>query len=174
MQIIESYNLNKEMISLYFQNKGGVLIGSGRSMLPTLRENWRIKIVPISADEIKPGDIALINADILCIHRIIARFKKNNQLFFIEKGDNSSTARIVSQEQIVGKVAEVYDNDSNKIDTELWRSEFLHPLVYILTIFFFYRTLRFLKRLTLGNKEYKLFNSLARLYWNFLLRTPQG
>ena len=161
---------NKEEARFFLQCKGGVVSSVGLSMLPSLPEKCKLKIIPINPINLRIGDIvAFDNGISISIHRLISRFKKQGKLFFFEKGDNNNNVSIIQNEQIIGKVDEVYDENSNLIDSKIWKKEKLPPSTYVFMVCFLYKILGFFKKLIFRKKRIKIVSDLASLYCKLFL-----
>ncbi|PIQ90031.1 MAG: signal peptidase I [Candidatus Omnitrophica bacterium CG11_big_fil_rev_8_21_14_0_20_42_13] len=90
--------------NIYFKLKGGVFNFKGSSMEPVLKEGDILRVLPINTANIRAGDIVVFNRNVLVCHRILGRFKRDDKLCFLEKGDNSSGAGYISYEDIIGRV----------------------------------------------------------------------
>ena len=80
-------------------------------MWPALREGHSVLFVPIAPELLEVGDILVLKSylcsdqPIWVVHRFLGRVGP----FFLEAGDNSFTASLISKEQIAGKVVAVRD-----------------------------------------------------------------
>ncbi|PJC49081.1 MAG: hypothetical protein CO035_00085, partial [Candidatus Omnitrophica bacterium CG_4_9_14_0_2_um_filter_42_8] len=73
------------------------------SMEPVFKNGDKVKVEPIESINIKVGDIIVFNRNILVCHRAWGRFKKDDRLYFLERGDNSTHMGVVSEDDIIGK-----------------------------------------------------------------------
>lgn len=167
---IKSEFLKKELIVFYLQHKGGLFKGIGESMLPSIRDKWQMKVVPENPEEIRVGDIVALNMNICFAHRIIGKFRRKGKIFFFEKGDNDNYVSIIQDEQIIGKVVEVYDENSSIVDPKIWQIEKFPPSIYTLMVCFLFKRLEFFKNLIFRKKRNKIISDLGKLYWSFFLR----
>lgn len=93
-------------------HKGIKMKIKGKSMEPTLIEGREVIIKSICPHEVKIGNVVIFKIwNKIFIHRIIGIHKINEELFFIEKGDNSSIISIFPQEVLLGKVCGVADKE---------------------------------------------------------------
>lgn len=91
--------------NIYLKLKGGMLDFKGNSMEPFLKEGDRVKVEPVPPYSIRPGDIIVFNAgSALACHRIVAKFRRHYKFYFWEKGDNNGRIRVISEDEIVGRV----------------------------------------------------------------------
>jgi signal peptidase I len=102
----------KTIISLWadlHQKKGELWLPvlSG-SMLPLLNIGDNVLVQSIEPSKVKPGDIIVFrDLDRFIVHRVIKTYK-NEQISFLQKGDNAKTAEIVSGENLIGMVTLVH------------------------------------------------------------------
>ncbi len=77
----------------------------GESMLPTLRDGWKVHVRSSPAESLRVGDIgAFVNRGVLTIHRLIWRKVDGGHQWFIFQGDNSPMREMVGPEAILGRV----------------------------------------------------------------------
>ncbi|NUM88478.1 MAG: S26 family signal peptidase [Bdellovibrionales bacterium] len=75
-------------------------------MWPTLRSGYRVSYFPVSSHELEPGDVVVIQGrgrsgePLLLVHRILDRVGP----FFLEAGDNSFSATLITPESVLGRV----------------------------------------------------------------------
>jgi signal peptidase I len=153
MNLTKSEFFKKELVVFYLQHKGGLFKGAGESMSPSIQDKWQVRVVPVNPKAIKVGDIVALNKNIYFAHRIIARFRIYGKLFFFEKGDNNNYLNIIPADKIIGKVIEVYDENSNIVDPKIWQIEKFPPLFYTLIICFLFKILVFFKKLIFRKKN---------------------
>jgi len=89
---------------IYLKLKGGVFNFKGSSMEPVLKEGDVLRVIPADKTDIRAGDIVIFNANVLGCHRILGRFRRDNRLCFLEKGDNANKIGRIFYEDIIGKV----------------------------------------------------------------------
>lgn len=103
-------------ISLLREGKSVCLNASGGSMYPFVKDGDIIKVVPLSEDDIKIGDIISVDVDNIpkgkvwfYAHRLIKIVKDNDKRLYITKGDASKAGfdEPVGFKRIVGKVTEI-------------------------------------------------------------------
>ena len=113
--IIDLWNdLNKK-------NKVSWLPVLSGSMAPLLQIGDKVLIRSIKPDEIKFGDIIVFkDDDRLVVHRVIRKYPPGGceGFTFLQKGDATTTIKISSEEDVVGKVVSINKNgrviDQNK------------------------------------------------------------
>jgi len=77
----------------------------GNSMLPTLREGWKLHIRSVPARELQVGDIGIfVHRDLLTIHRLIWKKVEGGRERFIFQGDNNPDRERVEADAILGRV----------------------------------------------------------------------
>ncbi|MBL7196800.1 MAG: signal peptidase I [Candidatus Omnitrophica bacterium] len=157
--------MRKSVVRFYLQTKGGIVTISGKSMFPAIKKGWKVKIAPISPEQIKIGDIIDFGIANFCIHRVIGRFRRKGKLFFIEKGDNVNFARVISAEEVIGKVVEVYNENSERVDSFYWGKALSIPADFSFLTWFIYRILYFIKRVLFKQRKNRLFSILGQFYW---------
>ncbi len=113
----KKFNCNSaEVLNFYLQAKGSEGIIKGKSMCPTLKENWKIKIRPVEVNKIMVGDIVVFKTHEFNCHRILRKFKFLGRIYFLHKGDNSSIAGIFEGKYLIGIVTEVFDENGVKVE----------------------------------------------------------
>ncbi len=113
----KKFNYNSaDVLNFYHQTKGSEGIIKGKSMYPTLKENWKIRIRPVDVNKIKVGDIVVFKTHEFNCHRILRKFKFLERIYFLHKGDNSSIAGIFEGKNFVGIVTEVFDENGVKVE----------------------------------------------------------
>ena len=77
----------------------------GNSMLPTLREGWKLHVRSLPATELRVGDIGIfVHRNLLTIHRLIWKTGKVGQERFLFQGDNNLEQEWVEAGAILGRV----------------------------------------------------------------------
>lgn len=72
------------------------------SMMPLLQTSDKVLVHTVKPAEIRVGDIIVFkNSDKLIVHRVIRSYNSSS---FLQKGDNTTTAEIVSSKDVIGKV----------------------------------------------------------------------
>jgi len=106
-----------EIRNIYIKKKGGTFDFKGNSMEPTLKEGCRVIVEPVRSQDIKPGDIIVFGKRLLACHRVVGRlrFKRNGKIYFLEKGDSSNRITMISEDEIIGKVAGDYVFKKNRL-----------------------------------------------------------
>jgi signal peptidase I len=144
--------------------KNNIITLIGKSMAPTFKEGWKVKIKPIKAREINLGDIIVFSQGELICHRIITKFKWNNKWYFVHKGDSEKIGRIFKEKELIGKVIEVLDSNSNIINKNEWHKSFERFAKFKL-LGYVYIPLNLLKRLVFREKQNKLTCWLRKIFW---------
>lgn len=94
----------------------------GRSMNPTLRRGWYVRVRRLDPARVSTGDIvAFVSGDRLVAHRIVACLRWGPRSFLLEKGDGSPRPCRVKPEAIVGQVEEVLDGNHRPVSLESWK-----------------------------------------------------
>lgn len=94
----------------------------GVSMWPALRPGFRIRYRRINPDTLAPGDIIVVSSrakngePLLRVHRLIGR----SGPLFLEAGDNTFSASLVTASRIVGKVEAIKDEAGKKVSPTPW------------------------------------------------------
>jgi peptidase S24-like protein len=77
----------------------------GDSMLPTLRDGWKLHVRSLPATEIRVGDIAIfIHRDLLTIHRLIWIKEEGGRKRYVFQGDNNPQRETVDADAVLGRV----------------------------------------------------------------------
>ncbi|MDD5120559.1 MAG: S26 family signal peptidase [Candidatus Omnitrophica bacterium] len=105
-----------KIINFYFKTKGGLLNLKGQSMEPALKDGWKVRILPVDIGSIKTGDIVVFGKNGLTCHRIVACLKFFGRSYFFQKGDNSPAGSILEEDDLIGKVSEVFDEEGRSIN----------------------------------------------------------
>ncbi|HAZ11000.1 MAG: hypothetical protein A2047_00480 [Omnitrophica bacterium GWA2_41_15] len=154
-----------KIYNFYLKTKGGTVPLSGKSMYPALKEGWRVKVVSEDASNIKVRDIIVFGKEGLTCHRIIGKIKFFGRYYFIQKGDNSSVGGIVKGDDLIGKVAEAFDEEGKNINI----SECLKADNKNMNIFaYFYFIAYLLKRFIWRDSTNAITRFARRLYWKFI------
>jgi signal peptidase I len=103
---IDKLSLIKEIQDELFHREGcGWFKVISMSMYPLIEVNDRVLVKKLDAHELRSGDIILFKVDENFItHRIIRIIKREDRLFFYQKGDANKYASLLSPESIIGKV----------------------------------------------------------------------
>lgn len=116
-------------ISLLREGKSVFLNASGGSMYPFVKDGDIIKVVPLSENDIKIGDIISVDVDNkgkvwFYAHRLIKIVNDNDKKLYVTKGDASKAGfdEPVGFKRIVGEVTEI-ERGSLEINLKqpLWR-----------------------------------------------------
>jgi len=85
--------------------------GSGRinlrgdSMVPTLRDGWKLLVRSVPAEALHVGEIvAFFNRGVLTVHRLVWKKVEGGRECFIFQGDNSPARETVESDAILGRV----------------------------------------------------------------------
>ena len=107
---------------LYTKKQQSWLTILSGSMLPLLQIGDKVLIHAVKPTDIRFGDIIVFkNPDKLIVHRIIRRHN-NNGLSYLQKGDNATTAEIVSSEYVLGKAIAIQKgNRIIQLNTRKWK-----------------------------------------------------
>lgn len=77
----------------------------GESMLPTLREGWKLHIRSVPARELRIGDIGIfVHRNLLTIHRLVWKKVDGGRERFLFQGDNNPDREMVEEDAILGRV----------------------------------------------------------------------
>ncbi len=77
----------------------------GDSMLPTLRDGWRLHVRSVPAGELRIGEIGIfIHRDLLTVHRLVWKKVEGGRERFLFQGDNSPGREMVEADAILGRV----------------------------------------------------------------------
>lgn len=82
---------------------------SGRSMRPLIEDTDRITFTQIIQDRIRTGDIIVFREkNKIIVHRVIWKKRKENTIYFCQKGDSSPICSWIKSEDILGKVTVIH------------------------------------------------------------------
>ena len=80
---------------------------AGDSMLPTLRDGWKLRVRAIPSSELQVGEIGVfIHRDLLTIHRLVWKKVEAGREMFIFQGDNNPFREAVEAGAILARVEE--------------------------------------------------------------------
>ena len=80
----------------------------GRSMFPILKQGDKIRFRKVPLSEVSAGSLILYqDGKHLFSHRLIHKIKGKKKLFFLEKGDNTTSFSWWSEDDYLGKIEEV-------------------------------------------------------------------
>jgi len=100
--MIESKELTQSLIEIH--EKVGKISSfrcEGRSMLPLIAPGSMVSIEHLAAKRIRLGDIiAFKRSSHLVVHRVLKKYYRQGDLFFLEKGDSNLRAGIVGADAI--------------------------------------------------------------------------
>lgn len=162
-------NLEKrrQLSKFYFQVKGGVVNVVGKSMSPTIRQGWKVKLEPVRPELIDTEDIIVFERDIFICHRIVAKIRFGSKIYFLHKGDNSNIGGILTEQSILGKVIEVFDEDSCKVDKKRWQFNSTKNINFLHFVYLF---LYLIKRFIWKENKNHLSCSINRIFWRKILK----
>lgn len=149
----------------YFKLRGGFFNFKGSSMKPTLKEGDVLQVAPVNKSNVRAGDIVIFERRVLTCHRVLGRFKKDNRLCFLEKGDNSNSAGHIFYEDIVGKVKYIVTKDGLKRPVFHARGKI--ALLFIIDFFmaFYIELADFLKSRLFLKRNNIFFKILGTIIW---------
>jgi len=100
-----------------YEIKGtGLLRILSGSMAPLINTGDQIVIEKIEPAQIGIGDIITFwREDILITHRVIRKFKREHQLYFIERADTSRHHSEVEATAVIGRVIKIHKGDDREI-----------------------------------------------------------
>ncbi len=106
-----------------FKKKGkGWLIITTSSMAPLIQPGDLVYIGKVAPSKINIGDIiAFWQGNILIIHRVIRKIRKDRELFFIERSDGYFHHSLVSSRSLMGKVLKIKKSEKSiNMDVLSW------------------------------------------------------
>ncbi len=96
-------------------------VASG-SMNPTIQVGDQVRIEPVKADAIRPGEIAAFEAsDSLIIHRIVQRQRRGATVRLLQMSDVELRPSWVEEQAVVGRVITTCRQDG-------WQVDLQHPI----------------------------------------------
>lgn len=122
--MIESKELTESLIEIHKKlGKISTFKCEGRSMLPLIAAGSMVSIEHLSAKKIKVGEIIVFRrSSHLIVHRVLKKYRRKGNLFFLEKGDSILRAGIVEEKNVLGKVIKVKRGGKPvALDTHAWR-----------------------------------------------------
>lgn len=134
-------------------------------MWPLLRPGFRIRFRHVQPDTLAPGDLIVVERTtrsgetIVQVHRLIGRTGP----LFLEAGDNTYSATLVTGDRIHGKVEKIWDGEGEPVAIPSWslaHSRFRFFLAAASTFFFAHE----LKDRFLGQRKSLLLWKASRLY----------
>lgn len=160
-------NREIEIFKFYLMKKrSNLLTLTGRSMYPTLRDGWELKVKPVDGKEIRYGDIVVFDQNGLICHRIIAKFRWNKKLYFVHRGDPEAIGRVLEEKDLVGRVIEVFDAEGKRIDENAWKWA-PEPSFKFRILNCIYPTLFLIKRLFFGKRQSRFTRWIRKVFWKF-------
>ena len=149
----------------------------GESMYPLLQTHDTIIIAPAKISDLLYGDIIVYTrGENLICHRIIKKFKTDNNITLITKGDNSLNLDLpLLEDNIIGKVIEIeIQNRKICLNCISWRIFNNIIATYSVLFLFAYRGMFSLKKSIMGdrNNHFTRFGSkILFKYHNFFRRS---
>lgn len=149
-------------LALQVKSVEGIIAGC--CMYPALQEGWKVKTEPVSAEEIKPGDIIVFGRNVLTCHRILAKMSWLNTMYLMHKGDNSSMGGIFKAASTVAKVIEVSDKEGRTVIPAKWQRSScgMHTAASI------YTALYLIKLFFCGEKENHFSRFVNKQFWKVI------
>jgi signal peptidase I len=90
------------------QNGSVSLVLKGLSMAPFFREGQTVTVDCAPEKPIRTGDVIVFEVPgRLCAHRVLARGRRNGEVWYVQKGDNQLVRSVVKQGEVLGKVVAV-------------------------------------------------------------------
>lgn len=81
------------------------LVLHGGSMLPFFKDGQNLTVDCGEGEPIRVGDVIVFErTGRLCAHRVVARFQRDGESSYVEKGDNQLDWSCVPQREVLGKV----------------------------------------------------------------------
>jgi hypothetical protein len=125
----ELINFKKKLVTESWLEKfantgsGWLIIISG-SMAPLIQIKDQILIKRTAPSHLHIGDIITFwQGNILVTHRVIRRYTKCGNIYFVEKGDANANYSWVDAQSIIGKVRKIKKGEKEiDIDTLLWKT----------------------------------------------------
>lgn len=139
----------------------------GRSMFPALKEGWKVRTLPVEPRDVEVGDIVVFGKGILTCHRIVGKVKRNGKLNFLQTGDCYYIPRLLSGDNIIGKVIEVMDSNGREICKSHWMGETILPEKFSLLSWQIATIFSTFKRKLLGDYNPSFLRVLFKYYWKF-------
>nr|WP_306793119.1 signal peptidase I [Desulfopila inferna] len=103
------------LIKTFFAEGHGVTVRSkGASMAPTVVEGAMVRILPITPDAVRLGDVVLFKKEGIgtIFHRVALKFRRNNRQYIQTWGDNvPHPDSCFPRSEILGKVVAYQIND---------------------------------------------------------------
>lgn len=159
-------NLEREIELLVLKNRKNILPICGSSMCPTLKENWRAEVKPVTKEEVKFGDIIVFDTGReVAVHRAVGMIYLDGKAGFLQKGDGESVPHFVEAKDLIGRVYRVFDSSGQEVPLGLWRHPFKSQIVVLRLLSILYLILYRLKRFVFGNRKTRLVKLFWRLYW---------
>jgi len=155
----------------YLKIRGGIIAISGGSMEPIIKSGWKVQASPVTADEIRIGDVVIFECvsdrDILVCHRIAGKMRFFNKMYFLHKGDNCSYGGIMEARHLVSKVIKVFDDKGLEVTSDKWMFFYFKDTNFFKYVYLF---LHLIKIYILRMRINKTSDSVNRFFWKFLAK----
>ncbi len=151
--------------NIYLKFKGGIFNFKGNSMEPVLKEGDALQVFPVNETDIRAGDIVIFNRNVLVCHRILGRFRRDDRLCFLEKGDNSSGVGSIFYEDIIGKVKYIITKDGFKKSLPFLRKKDILFFILDFFIVIYIKLAYFLKNRLFLRKNNGFFRGFGAIVW---------
>ena len=162
--------LKREAKLFFLKNKRNILQIRGRSMYPTLQEDWNAEISPAKERDLKIGDIIVfVTGEELTVHRIVAKINRNGKVYLLQKGDNESMPHFIEGCPLIGKVTRVFNCEGEEIPSRLWKSPNKNEIAIFNLFNILYFILYRIKKIIFGNKRNNLVRFIRTFYWKLFL-----
>jgi len=156
---------NTKLRNIYLKIKGGILDFNGESMEPVFKNGDRIKVESIESRNIKIGDIIVFSRNTLVCHRVWGRLKKEDMLYFLERGDNATCMGVVSEDDIIGKAVYVIKKGRIKKPGFCFNREIIILLLLGVMMYPYMKIADFIKRRIFFKKSNLLSRIFGTIIW---------
>lgn len=153
----------------YLKLKGGVFNLKGSCMELPLRQGTQALVKPVKPQRLKIGDIIVFakdNNDFTC-HRILVCFKKDGKFYFWEKGDKAKRIGLIQQEDVIGKLEYIIDNNAKKAPPPCLKGKVLFYYLVNILINTYIRIAHILKLCFFLGRKNQISNKLGKIAWKF-------
>ena len=137
----------------------------GDSMSPTIEAGSKLIWENVPVSSIALGDIIIFKtpAKLVC-HRLIARYKIKDKIFFLERGDSRfCNANLIQLEAIVGKVTKIETKDKETVFLNNRKTSFLRQAKFLI-LGYGMMWAHYLKRILFGRRQNRLTQRLRFLF----------
>ena len=126
----------------YLKIKGGVCRYTGKSMEPTLKEGYTLKITPSEVADLRKGDLIVYDngGSRGACHRFLRNVSIKGKTYLMEKGDNNLLPWFIEESCLLGRVKEVYDQEGVMVNFER-----LSPRFFFLNMYAFFWIIFFIR-----------------------------